>query len=151
MIFSKPSFYAHLLNGILLFIAFILALNNSKQTILVLGFSIAVGIHGLTHLGLELFYGYNPLGLGSYNPLGLGSYNPLGLGSYNPLGLGSYNPLGLGFNDQTHHLAQIHRDHDLRRSRGCCGCARVHGGDDHTSCQYIRRGSPQDYHEYDLY
>jgi hypothetical protein len=124
MIYSKPSFYAYLFNGILLFIAFLLALNNSKQTVLVLAFSIAIGIHGLMHLGLEVFYNYNPLGLGGYNPL--------------------------GFNDQTHPVQSP--DHDLRRSIGCCGCARGHGGDgNHTSCPYIRRGSPQDCPEYDPY
>lgn len=125
MIYSKPSFYAYLLNGILLFIAFLLAVNNSsyQRIILVLGFSIAVGIHSLSHLGMEVFYGYNPLGF-----------------------------ITLEFNDQTHHPVQIHPDHDLRRSRGCCGCARDRGGDGaHISCPYIQRDSPPDYPEYDPY
>jgi hypothetical protein len=67
-----PSFYAHVINGILLLVAFILLLQNYrsiknmdkyKLIILVLLFSIATGIHGLSHLGLENTYGYNPLQL----------------------------------------------------------------------------------------
>uniref|UniRef100_A0A6C0DTN0 DUF2231 domain-containing protein n=1 Tax=viral metagenome TaxID=1070528 RepID=A0A6C0DTN0_9ZZZZ len=69
-----PSFYAHILNGILLFIALIvIALNYSKlnkyehypgsTAILILLLSIAVGVHGISHLGLERVYGYNPIKL----------------------------------------------------------------------------------------
>jgi hypothetical protein len=69
-IFSLPSLYAHILNGILLFIAFILFCKNYskilrlepyKLIILTLFFSTCVGIHGLSHLGLEKNYGFNPL------------------------------------------------------------------------------------------
>lgn len=67
-----PSLYAHVINGILLLVAFILLLQNYrsiknmdkyKLIILVLLFSIATGVHGLSHLGLEKNYGYNPLQL----------------------------------------------------------------------------------------
>ena len=69
-IFLFPSFYAHIFNGILLFIGLILiALNYSKLIkietykiiMIVLVFSIAIGIHGLSHLGLEYIYNFNPL------------------------------------------------------------------------------------------
>jgi succinate dehydrogenase hydrophobic anchor subunit len=69
-----PSVYAHIFNGLLLFIALIvIALNYSKlkkyvanpwsAVLLILLLSIAVGIHGISHLGLESVYGYNPLKL----------------------------------------------------------------------------------------
>ena len=69
-IFKMPSFYAHALNGILILFAFLLVLLNmnelkklksSKILIIILLFSIGVGIHSLTHLGLERAYGFNPL------------------------------------------------------------------------------------------
>ena len=71
-IFSLPSVYTHILNGILLFIAFILFCKNYskisrlepyKLIILTLLFSMCVGIHGLSHLGLEKMYGLNPLSI----------------------------------------------------------------------------------------
>lgn len=67
-----PSFYAHIINGILLLVAFIILLQNYRSIInvdkyklilLILLVSIATGIHGLSHLGLEKNYGYNPLQL----------------------------------------------------------------------------------------
>jgi hypothetical protein len=66
-----PSLYAHVINGILLLVAFILLCQNYRSIkldkyrliLLVLLFSIATGIHGLSHLGLEKSYGYNPLQL----------------------------------------------------------------------------------------
>jgi hypothetical protein len=69
-IYNVPSFYAHVINGILMLIAIILLYRNYssvkrlepyKQILLVLLFSMAIGIHGLTHLGLETVYGYNPM------------------------------------------------------------------------------------------
>lgn len=62
-----PSLYAHVINGILLLVAFILLCQNYsfiknidkyKLILLVLLFSIAIGVHGLSHLGLEKNYGY---------------------------------------------------------------------------------------------
>ena len=63
-----PSLYAHILNGILLLSAFVLLFANYSQikkhtsedpykvVLLVLLFSIGVGIHGISHLGLERIY-----------------------------------------------------------------------------------------------
>lgn len=64
-----PSIFAHILNGILLLVAFILVLTNKSKlkTLqpymlikMVLLFSLAVGIHGLSHLGMEYVYNFNP-------------------------------------------------------------------------------------------
>lgn len=65
-----PSVYAHIFNGLFLFIAFYLffvyfyvikKIDPHKIIFLILLFSIAIGIHGLSHLGLESIYGYNPI------------------------------------------------------------------------------------------
>jgi hypothetical protein len=65
-----PSFYAHVLNGILLLIAImflytnyskIIHLESYKLLCIILLLSMSVGIHGISHLGLENSYGYNPL------------------------------------------------------------------------------------------
>jgi hypothetical protein len=72
MDYLPPSFYAHVVNGILLFIALIImVLNYSRLTrleaypgrtaYLILLLSIAVGVHGISHLGLEYVYGFNPM------------------------------------------------------------------------------------------
>ena len=69
---ALPSFYAHAINGILLLVAIILIFKNYNSIknidkysviIMILLFSIAAGVHGLSHLGLEKGYGYNPLQL----------------------------------------------------------------------------------------
>ena len=69
-IYEAPSIYAHIMNGILLFISVILIYRNystisriaaSEKIKLVLLFSLAVGLHGLSHLGLEYVYKFNPL------------------------------------------------------------------------------------------
>jgi len=69
-IFYNPSFYVHIVNGFLLLLAIILfiiyykkitIIEPYKLIILILIFSIAVGIHGLSHLGLEKSYNYNPV------------------------------------------------------------------------------------------
>ena len=71
-IYFVPSFYAHTINGLLLLISIIILYKNYskikvlepyKLVILTLVFSIAVGIHGLSHLGLEKKYHYNPIKL----------------------------------------------------------------------------------------
>ena len=68
--FSSPSLYAHVINGVLLLTAFIILYSNWSSiknsppwalVLLALAFSIAFGIHGLSHLGLERQYNYNPL------------------------------------------------------------------------------------------
>lgn len=74
-IYLFPSFYAHIINGILLLVAFILLFKNYskisnlepyKLIILTLLFSLGIGIHSLSHLGLEKIYNYNPLAFQSY-------------------------------------------------------------------------------------
>ena len=69
-IYLFPSFYAHIINGFLLLAAFIMLYQNYskiskiepyKMITLFLLFSIGVGVHGLSHLGLEKKYEYNPL------------------------------------------------------------------------------------------
>lgn len=68
-IYFYPSFYAHIGNGLLLLLAIILLYKNYtkiildpyKQIMLTLLFSLSIGVHALTHLGLENVYGYNPL------------------------------------------------------------------------------------------
>jgi len=68
---TKPSILSHIINGLLLFIVIILMYKNNLITgtnidslayvNLLLILSIAIGIHGLLHLGLEMKYNYNPL------------------------------------------------------------------------------------------
>jgi len=69
-LYQAPSVYAHMMNAILLFISAILIYANystiskiaaSEKVKLVLLFSLAVGLHGLSHLGLEYVYKFNPL------------------------------------------------------------------------------------------
>lgn len=69
-IFSAPSFYGHVLQGLLLlFIAFymfqhfyfIKNLDTFKKILLLLLVAIVIGIHSLSHLGLEYVYQFNPL------------------------------------------------------------------------------------------
>ena len=67
---NSPSLYAHILGGGILLVAVVyLVLNASKiisrepyqLVVLMLVLSIATSMHGLSHLGLEAIYGYNPL------------------------------------------------------------------------------------------
>lgn len=72
LLYSKPSFYSHIMNGVLLFITFIFLYKNYSKIIriepyklisLILLLSISVGIHGLSHLALEKGYDYNPISI----------------------------------------------------------------------------------------
>ena len=65
-----PSFFALFITGLLIFCIFILVASNFKrfcrlnyyQKITLLSLiTLAIGIHGLIHLGLEVNYGFNPL------------------------------------------------------------------------------------------
>lgn len=65
-----PSFYAHILNGTLTFFAVVLVLanlnaiknmNTFNMLVILLLLAIAIGIHGLSHQGLEKQYHFNPL------------------------------------------------------------------------------------------
>lgn len=68
--FAHPSFYAHILNGLLIAIAIIFVImgvneirnwNLYKVLVLILLFATVIGIHGISHFYLEKEYGYNPL------------------------------------------------------------------------------------------
>ena len=68
--FKIPSVMTHTLNGGLLLLGVLLiALNFTfirklpalQLIMLVLLLSIAVGVHGLSHVGVEKAYGYNPI------------------------------------------------------------------------------------------
>jgi hypothetical protein len=67
--YFKPSIAAHTIHGVLamLAIVFLLAFSYKLQTldayrilVLLLLFSIVIGIHGISHQGLERDYGYTP-------------------------------------------------------------------------------------------
>jgi hypothetical protein len=67
--YFHPSIIAHTLNGGLFLVAVVLSLvyyksltslDSYRLILLILAFGIVVGIHGLSHLGLEYAYGYNP-------------------------------------------------------------------------------------------
>ena len=69
-IYLVPSVYAHIMNGLLLFISLIIIYRNYstlsrlagyEKVKLILLISIAIGLHGLSHMGLEYIYKYNPL------------------------------------------------------------------------------------------
>ena len=68
-LYNIPSFYSHVINGILLLLTLIILfkyyssvkhIEKYKLINLVLLLSIAFGIHSISHLGLEKIYGYNP-------------------------------------------------------------------------------------------
>jgi hypothetical protein len=67
-----PSFIAHIISGILLLVALILLYKNYsiiknldkyRLITIVLVFSIAIGVHSLSHLGMETIYGYYPIAI----------------------------------------------------------------------------------------
>jgi len=69
-IYLAPSFYAHIINGLLLLFAFVILCKNYdkisnlepyKIMKIIFLYSVGVGVHGLSHLGLEKNYNYNPL------------------------------------------------------------------------------------------
>lgn len=69
-LYKHPSFLTHVLNGLILLIAFVMVVKYRKEIktldpykiiILLLLISSAVGIHGISHLGLEKNYDYHPL------------------------------------------------------------------------------------------
>lgn len=69
MFFNIPSIYSHIINGILLIvISIIIVVNLVKIShfglynilVILLLFNIAMGIHSISHLGLEKTYNYNP-------------------------------------------------------------------------------------------
>ena len=65
-----PSIISHILSGILLFVSLLSIVFYFKKfqtfdpyqmLVLLLLFSGALGIHGISHLGLEKAYNYNPI------------------------------------------------------------------------------------------
>ncbi len=64
-----PSFFTHIISGVMLLVAAIILYKNYyviknidkyKLIMIILIFSIAIGIHSLSHLGMEIVYGYYP-------------------------------------------------------------------------------------------
>jgi hypothetical protein len=67
-IFYSPAFYAHCISGFLLVFAIFILYNYFAKVkkskpydiiAMILSFSLVFGIHGISHLGLELRYGVN--------------------------------------------------------------------------------------------
>lgn len=65
-----PSYYAHIISGFFLLVSLFLLcmyfkkliqLDPYKMIIVVLLFSLVFGIHGISHLGLESVYHFNPI------------------------------------------------------------------------------------------
>lgn len=70
---GQPAIYAHILNGTLVFTAVIFVFWNIaklqnidiyKKIVLMLLISISIGIHGLSHFGLNRIYKYNQMPCG---------------------------------------------------------------------------------------
>lgn len=70
-----PSFFAHVMSGLFLLVAFILLYKNYsiiknldkyRLITIILVFSIAIGIHSLSHLGMETIYGFYPIAIVSH-------------------------------------------------------------------------------------
>ena len=66
---QTPSFYAHVIHGLLILVSVVFFYKNFKsikqldfyrKTVLLLLFTIVTGLHSLSHLGLESVYNYNP-------------------------------------------------------------------------------------------
>lgn len=69
-LYLMPSFYAHVLNSLLLVFAVIVLYKNYskisrlkpyKLLVLILLFTLVISVHGISHLGLERAYGFNPI------------------------------------------------------------------------------------------
>ncbi len=69
-IFTKPSFYALIITGVISFIVVLIILTNftsmmklgPNKKIAVLSLAgLVIGVHGLLHLGMESVYNYNPM------------------------------------------------------------------------------------------
>ena len=65
-----PSYFAQIANGLFILVFLYILFNHYRifintnyiTKLLVIGLlSIAIGVHGILHLGLENVYGYNPL------------------------------------------------------------------------------------------
>jgi hypothetical protein len=67
---GAPSVYAHILSGVFVFTALLFVIWNItklqgvdvyKKMIMLLLISISIGVHGLSHLGIEQTYHYYPV------------------------------------------------------------------------------------------
>jgi hypothetical protein len=67
---GQPAIYAHILNGTLVFTAVIFVFWNIaklqnidiyKKIVIMLLIGISIGVHGLSHLGLDRMYKYNSM------------------------------------------------------------------------------------------
>ena len=70
MTYTKPSFYALVITGLLILVIIIVLVRNYKEIknletykllILLALITLVVGVHGLLHAQLEQQYNYNPL------------------------------------------------------------------------------------------
>ena len=67
MLAAAPSFYARVLNAILILVAVMLLVKHYRTLrpyeviVVALLFSIGMGVHGLSHLGLETAYGFRAI------------------------------------------------------------------------------------------
>jgi hypothetical protein len=70
--YFHPSIYAHTISGglllagiiyLALYISKIISRDPYQIVVLILLFSIAIGVHGISHTGLESVYNYNPLSI----------------------------------------------------------------------------------------
>ena len=67
MLLTAPSFYAHVMNALLMLMAIMLVVKHYRAfrpyevIVIALLVSIGFGVHGLSHLGLETVYQFNPL------------------------------------------------------------------------------------------
>ena len=66
----QPSILSHILSGAFLFASMIVlvmyysrisSVSPYRMLLILLVISVAIGVHGTSHLGLEKAYGYNPL------------------------------------------------------------------------------------------
>jgi hypothetical protein len=67
-IYTKPSYWANMIQGIMILLLLIflwIGWRSVKSTyekiIIILLFTLVIGVHGLLHLGLEKTYDWNPM------------------------------------------------------------------------------------------
>lgn len=67
---GMPSIYAHILNGVFVFTAvffviwnipYLQKIDTYKKILLLFLISISIGVHGISHLGIETTYNYHPM------------------------------------------------------------------------------------------
>ena len=64
-IYNKPSFYAQIISGLIIIYCIYLyatvRISNYENLMVLLLFTISIGLHGLAHLFIEVNYNWNPL------------------------------------------------------------------------------------------